>query len=298
MRVQSAVLFLLFAAISAQAQVPIETFIVQGAPTSDQLAQWSALPGTRDYVIQLSSTEDDLSGLTQLQGARKITVEFPDFPAEDDIAAWQLLANQGVEFVAASAFMPAQVDIDRLNRVGFTQCNIRLSFYPDPADAQRTTQLGCNPSFEFVGNYPKYAEKDGVAALPARSPLTFHVDFWPYYTHMDVLNLIPQPIHLWIQGMYPPADELQYLHNLRRLNQVTVETDFDPISPDDWKIFGNINVTWRSKNRVPSAAGLEAFQKGGANREFVLETDRDPSEQEMEVLRQSPLAIRWIHAAP
>ena len=145
---------------------------------------------------------------------------------------------------------------------------------------------------------PKYAEKDGVAALKVKTPLTFDIDFWPYYTHMDVFNLLPEQIHVWVRDMYPPADELQYLHNIKRLNEITVETSFEPNSPDDWKVFGDVKVRWQSKDHVPAAADLAAFQQGGANREFILDSDRAMTDEELEILRQSPLPTRWIHDAP
>ena len=72
---------------------------------------------------------------------------------------------------------------------------------------------------------------------------------------MDVFNLIPQQIHVWVRDMYPPSDELQYLHNIKRLNEITVETSFEPNSPDDWKVFGDVKVRWQSKDHVPAAAG-------------------------------------------
>ena len=179
------------------------------------------LDGTRDYLFQLKDPDtSDLSGLTELRGARKVTVEADDFPNEDTVAAWQKLANQGVEFVAMNVILPTDLDIERLNRIGFSKCMFILEYYPDPADSERMSRLGCELTVEFFGKaYPKYAEKDGVAALPVKTPLTFDIDFWPYYTHMDVFNLIPQPIHLWVRDMYPPADELQYLHNIQRLER-------------------------------------------------------------------------------
>jgi hypothetical protein len=272
--------------------------VVTGSPSSDQIAGWSALPGTRDFLFQIPDPDSsDLTGLTLLRGARRITVEASDFPNDDTTDAWQKLANQGVDFVALNVMLPTDSDIDRLNRIGVSHCIFVLQYYPDPADSARMSQLKCELSVTFVGDYPKYAEKDGVAAFPLAT-LTFDIDFWPYYTHMDVFNMIPQSIHLWVRDMYPPQDELQYLRNIKRLNMVTVETSFDPNSPDDWKVFGDVKVRWQSKNFVPSTASLEAFQKGGPNREFILDSDRELNPEESQRLRDLAIPVRWIHDAP
>ena len=284
---------------NAWAQLPAETFVVSGSPGSDQIARWSSLAGSRDYLFQLKDPDtSDLSSLSQLRGARKITVEAADFPNEDTATAWQKLAAQGVEFVAMNVILPTDGDIERLNRIGFSKCIFIMSYYPDPADSERMSQLKCELSITFFGDYPKYAEKDGVAALPVKTPLTFDIDFWPFYTHMDVFNLLPQSIHLWVRDMYPPADELQYLHNIKKLDRITVETSFDPNSGDDWKVFGDVRVQWQSKDHVPTAENLAAFQKGGGDREFILDMDRALTAEESATLSTSPLPVRWIHEAP
>lgn len=278
----------------------METFVVNHAPAPDEIARWSDLPGTRDYLFQIDDPQtSDLSALSELRGAGKLTVETTDFPNQDTVAEWRKLANQGVEFVVMNVNLPTDGEIDILNRIGVSRCTFILDYYPDPADSQRMSRLTCSLTVEFAADaYPKYAEKDGLVALPVKTPLVFAQDMWPYYTHMDVFNLIPQQIRLFVRDMYPPSDELQYLHNIHRLEGITVDETYDPNSPDDWKAFGDVPVTWQSEDYVPSAAGLAAFESGGPNRQFILDSTRQITDDELKVLRESPFPVRWIHDAP
>jgi hypothetical protein len=295
-------LIALLASTSAFAAVPHETFYYEGAPTPDLVARWSALPGSRSFLIRTdSATRWELEALLPLRGADRLQIEAARFPGEDSVDAWKKLAVRGAELVVLDGGLPTDDEIDRLNRIGLAGHLFVLTGFPGEDDAKRLARLQGPVSLTLVTRlYPRFVDRDSFRALPPGLPLLFSTDYWPWYTHMDVMNMIPQPLRLRVKDMFPPEESLQYLHAIKRLREVSVDTDYDAPDAREWEKFGALPVRWSSRGRVPSAEGLAAFERSGrlGPRRLTIDSDTAFTDEESGRLTRSPLAVEWIHLAP
>jgi hypothetical protein len=287
--------------VQAQAALPHETFFLPRIPTAEEVRLWSSLPGTRSYVFQ---TEDpfaeELKQVAQLKGADRILIEVRRFPGEDSLPEWKKLAAQGVELVGFGSGFPTDDEIRRLNEAGFAKIRIAISYFPGPEDAMSLGKLHASVALTFAaGQFPRSEDKPGLLAIPAQIPLLFVTDYWPSYTHMDLLNLLPQPRSLRVTDMLMPDESVDYVRHIQKLQSIEMETGFDPAA-SDWKRFEGLPLTWTSKNHVPPAETLDAFARSGAgtsSRRLVIDQDIPLSSEELARLISSPLAVQWIHAA-
>ena len=287
----------------ATASVPHETFVAEVIPTQDQIDAWSVLPGTRTYLIQTRDPGSyDLGILKTIRGCDRLEIEDSMYPTPDTVDAWKILASRGAEFIALGAGVPLPEEIDRLNAIGFSSCLIVLDYFPGVEESQRLNGLQCLKSITFAGNrYPKYEEKPGLAALPSGVPWLIATDYWPYYSHMDLFNMLPQHLKLRVSDMYPPDDEWDYLLHIQRLDQIEVQSDYEPNSSDVWKKFGATPVSWLTHDSVPTAAAIAAFASSApvpGARKLVIDQDRSFNDSEKAALENATIPIEWIHLAP
>ena len=281
-----------------------ETFFYKGAPTSDQISEWSTLQGKRGYRIDLQDPLAwDLEVFNKLQGADRIQLEITKYPGEDTVKAWTHLAEQGAELVVLVGLLPNDNDIDRLNRIGFSRYVFGLNDVPSIQETRRLAKLKAPTAITFItGSYPKYPDKEVFQAIPLATPLLFTVDYWPQYTHMDTLNLLPQHKRIQMtQDVFPTDSDVQYLRKVRDLDEITFLTTDDAAPINGWAKFGAIPVRWSCKNWVPTQKALDAFAgsavPGGARR-LSLDQDQPLETAERTRLEKSAVPVEWVHAAP
>ncbi len=285
---------------SAHALPIHETFFVQGVPGADTLDRWSALPGTRSYTFQLDAPyPSDFDLISQIKGADHIQVEVTSYPIAQDIAGWKKLVDQGVELIALNAGLPTPTEIDVLNTIGFSKLIIIMTGFPGEAQAAQLANLTIPTTFTSVTSiYPRLVERPAFLAIPASIPLTFVTDYWPWYVHMDVLNMLPQTKRLRIRGMMPPEQELPYLRNIKTLQGVVVETDYDVPDSESWARLNGIPTTWALTQVAPSQEALNAFAIAGEARRISIDQDWALTAEERARLEKSGLAVEWIHTPP
>jgi hypothetical protein len=293
----------LLASSSAHALPVHETYIVQDYADESRLSHWSALPGSRSYVFQYRAPgSDQLEPLTRLRGADQVEIEVSTYPGEDSIDAWTKLARSGVTLVGLDAGIPTDDEIARLNRAGISRYIFVLTYAPGPEEAARIGKLHGSISLTMaLTAYPKFEDRPGLIAVPAGVPMLFSTDYWPFYTHMDLFNTLPNSIRLRVSDMFPPSDELTYLTHIQRLRDVTVETlGGDAPDTDSWTNFGGIPVRWSSKDFIPSADGIAAIERSASlgRRSITIDSDYPLSDDERGRLEASSLPVEWIHAAP
>jgi hypothetical protein len=290
----------------AHAQVPHETLYYQGIPTDDLVALWSTLPGSKSFVLNIGGADASLlEPLARLRGADRILVETDQYPNPSSVAAWKRLAGQGVEFalLGERAGMPTEDEVQRLNEAGFARCLFAIGYLPGPAESKRLDALRCRLALTFaVSAYPRFVDKEGLAAIPARVPTLYSTDYWPSYTHMDTLNLLPHRKRLRVRDSFPPTDTLPYLFNIQKLDSVEIDTSFDA-QASDWAPLAPLSLTWSSVGHVPSARALADFARaptadGAAPHRLVIDSDLEWTADERARVEASPLAVEWIHAAP
>ncbi|MCC7440093.1 MAG: hypothetical protein IT285_00580 [Bdellovibrionales bacterium] len=295
---------LLFLSLPAEALPLEQVFFHQGPASAESVAHWSSLPGQRSYVLDLGNpTSLDLRVLLGLAGLERAELESARYPGEDTEASWKLLASRGAGFVALNAGMPSADEIARLNGIAFPRISIVLQGFPGEDEAARLKDLRGNVSLTLVtAYYPRYDDRPAFDRLPATVPLLFVTDYWPWYAHMDVFNLIPQTIRLRVSNIFPDPASLDYLHHIRRLERVQVETSFDAPSADEWTKFRQKPVHWITREWVPSEAALDAFAAGGPSqlglRRLTVDQDWDLMPEEIARLERQPLPVRWIRRAP
>jgi hypothetical protein len=302
--------FTAFVSTSFAFAAPIhETIYSMGSPTEDQIAQWSSLPGPtgpqgsggRGFLFQIADPyATDLRTIAQLRGADRIQVEVSRFPNEDTVAAWSDLASKGVELISYRAFFPTDGEIERLNRSGFSKVVIVAEGYPDPDTAARMSQLKAQLSITFAPRaYPRLIDMPGLAAIPSAIPLLFALDYWPWYTHMDVLNMLPHAKRLRVVGgSFPTEESLPYLKNIHSLSDVTVELTNEP-DPAEWRKFGTLPVTWSSRGITPGVDALNAYTRSaptGSTRRLIVDNDLPLTHSERAAIESAPLtSAEWIH---
>ncbi|HLD99672.1 MAG TPA: hypothetical protein VJB59_05395 [Bdellovibrionota bacterium] len=283
-----------------------ESFVFSGTPTSDLIAQWSALPGTRSYLFQLPNpSPEELRALAVLRGADLLQIEASSYPDRDTLDSWKLLARHGVQFIAFDLQLPTAEQLELLNEIGFSRLIFLLSYIPDLEESARLAELRAPFSITFAGaSYPRYDDKIFLLAIPKTVPLTFAASYWPWYSHMDLFNMLPHAQKLQIIGAFPSDDHLPYLQNIRGLREIVVETDFEPSDPEIWKKMAtgsdqtmNRTIKWISKDRVPTKQALDAFAETGSVR-LTIDQDYDLSEEERTRLTESAIPVEWVHAAP
>jgi hypothetical protein len=290
-----------FAGATCFALPPHETFYVDGPPSEYQIQQWSLLPGTRSYLFKIGSPyTTDLEIISKLRGADRIRIEVSTFPGEDSWKAWQKLASQGVEFIGLDAGLPSDAETERLIRIGFTRYAFVLPDYPNEVEAARLKSLGAPVSLTFSRNaFPRYTDLPRLQALDHAFPLLFINNLWPFFNHMDAMRMVPQPKSIRITGIYPVEENLEYLQHITGLTGITVDADFEPADGSVWEKFGQIPVTWLSRDHVPTEKALRNLFGSGVNsRKLTLDQDFPLTDEEVARLSASPVSVEWIHAPP
>ena len=280
-----------------------ETYVVSGPPTAETVRKWSSLPGGRNYLFQIENpTSQDLSTILTLERADLIQVEASAYPNREDLSSWKALAQKHAQFVARDLQLPDPEQVELLNEIGFSRVIFLLSYIPDPAESERLASLHSPVSVTFATSaYPRYDDKALLLAIPKEIPLTFVGNYWPWYTQMDLFNMLPNPQRLRIIGSLPSEDALPYFRNLKNLQEVTIELDFD--SEDLWEKLGSVPITWISKDHVPSPAALQAFASSGrplaAARKLTIDRDTELNSDErtqLADLARASVAVEWVHS--
>jgi hypothetical protein len=287
-------------ALQAYALPLHETLFSEGIPTSQEIEALNRLPGVRTYrFLTDSPPPNELERLMTLKGYDRVQVVLNQWPRPELVAQWRILAKRGFEIAGVGAGIPNDTEVTALNEIEFPRVVITSRVYPVTAEGQRITQIKTPVSVSFNNpDFPKYAEREGFYSIPSTVPLLFVTNYWPGYFAEDVLNFFPQPVRLRIVDTVPTGMHFEYLHAIKRLVEVTVETDFDPIDPSLWKNFAHTPVHWLRKDGVPSPMALQAFSDSAgpsSPRRLTLQDDVTLTSDERARLVASPVEVDWDH---
>lgn len=283
------------------ARPPRET-MVAAFVSPEAINEWSALPGSRDFILQLANPDpQDLRLIGRLKGASRIQIQVECLPGTDTLAGWKSLADQGVELVVTGGGAPTVSEIERLNRIGFPRILFVMGYFPDLQEAARLRNLKTPFSIRFLARqYPRFTDRDALRAMPESASLGFVTDYWPWYVQMDLFNMLPQPKRIHVKDLFPEGKGLEYLLAIQRLEEVTVETDYEP-PPGTWDRFQSLNVRWLLRDLFPSAAGLDDFARSAGARPdrrlLRLHNELAPTAEEWRRLSGSPVPVEWAHGA-
>ncbi len=296
-------LFLLTGAtlsLSAQARPLKETLFSQGMPTAETVDLWNKTPGTRNYRIAAGDpTTTDLEALLKLQNADRLEIGVLRYPFPSESAAWKKLASRGAQINIIEGILPSPEGLKFLDSLGFKKILFVITGPQEPSFAAALETLHAEVALTYAGRaYPKYLDKDSWTAIPARVPLNIATDFWPGYTQMDLLNILSMPQTIRVRDMFPPDDTFPYLLNIKKLQWVTLDTDFDPWDQGAvWKKFGAMKVRWNRRGIVPSEDVLRAFAESAPSelRSLVIDTENELSSEERARLERLPIPVEWLH---
>ena len=304
---QSPVLIGIFLGASQVSAMPTlntvhQTFFYNHIPSHQTLDYLSTLPGARGYIFQTQKPwAGELESLSSLRGADRIQVESDRFPDEDTLAAWKTLASRGVELVGLRAGTPVAEEIRQINDSQFSRLLLVLESFPTLEESKRLSEIQVPFSITFATNaFPKTENKEGLLKLPSTVPLLFVTDYWPWYVHMDLLNLLPQPRSIRVtRGFFPPQEALQYLRNIKNIQALGVETDFEP-APQEWQKFKDLPLTWTCQGNVPSEGAIKEFiaHRGSASRKLILNYEGALTQSELDRLAQLGIPVEWVHQGP
>jgi hypothetical protein len=288
---------------AAPSSITQELFF-QGNPSEQQIQKWKELPGPKNITVWLDHAGEwnlaPFLKFDRLDGFR-IQTELP--PQRDSLHLWKELATKGVTWVSLSGGIPLSHEVEILKEIGFSQITLVLLSYPSEEDAARISTLETPLLISFFARrYPLFMERDALDLLPVSATLFFVTDYWPWYSHMDLFNLLPHEIRLRVRDSFPSEDHWPYLHYIRRLKGVEIVTGFEYVEKNTWEKFQSIPVTWITQNWIPSEQALLDFetstQRPKEKRKLLIDQDQPLTSEEKSLLKKRPFAVHWLRAAP
>lgn len=290
-----------FFAFSAHALPIHEIGYVQGPVADSTIQQWREQPPVQEWIVHHEAPRPrELERWLAIARTAPIRFEVEEFPRSDSLTTWKRLAETGARLVLLNASPRTAEQVRMLDEVGFASVRLVTSDYPGESHATLLATIQ-TPFQMTIQSYrlPLFTDRDALRKLPANLDLTFAADYWPGYSHMDLFNMIPQPIHLRISGYFPSGTAVDYLSAIQRLRQITVEVDsFPPAS--DWEKLGSGSITWIARGPVPSGQAIDDFIGTGdpLQRNILIDRDTPLTGQERERLRNSPIRVDWIRRLP
>ncbi len=275
------------------------TFVLSHTPGEAELARLAKVPGPKAYRVTVSTpSAADLARLVRLPEATRIELRFTEPPRQALLPEFQALAKQVPQAMFLFQDQPLVSEIRRIREAGFARLWISVQQYPiSQGDLDAYALLG--PESWVVFNTGRFPKADGEQGVLLEFPkdlggLQFVSTSWPRYYAMDFLNRLPQPKRLNIVDISPSESDLPYLKNIRQLDRLVVETDFDP-SATLWGLLGTIPVSWLRGQGVPGAAQLGVIQKsignGGHFEKLILRDGREVTSTERARLEASGLQV-------
>lgn len=294
--------------LTAQALTVHETWVTPQAPMANEIDAWKKMKTgeeNRSYLIQLGDpTSFELQQLLTFDISDHLRLEVTRIPGEDVRKMYTQLAGRGAEFISLQGSLPTEDEANRLKKIGFSTSVFAIAAAPNANQAKLLNLLPGKVSVSLVlRHYPKFVERDQFLALPATSPLLFIMDFWPDYTHMDVLNTLPHMKRLRVRDVYPPESQLPYVNAIKNLEEISFELQSLP-DLETWKkmvrSFPGKNLQWIT-HVAPTKEHISVFvqsAQGTDQRRITVDSDLELPGDIQAALKSCPAAVDWIHATP
>jgi|GEM_PF-2622523 len=276
-----------------------ETVFIQEMPTRETIQKWNQSPVARSYRISGEDpTRMDLEVLNGLIRFESLEIGVSNFPYPSEADAWNKLAARGAQLNVLTGYLPGGDTLKLLDSLGFSKILFVITAPQDPGVTAQLAGLKSQVSITYATRaYPRYMDRPSWDAIPARMPLTIATDYWPLYLQMDFLNLLAIPKNLMVKDIFPQEENFPYLLNIKGLNQVVVDTDFDPSNDGIWEKFGKLPVRWNRRDALPSEGTLAEFARSqsAGPRSLTVDTDIPLTREERTSLEKLPIPVRWLH---
>jgi hypothetical protein len=276
----------------------------QGSLSPAQVQRWNsdASAKSRELLIVWDFPQaSDLDQVLRVTGMTRIRVE-TQRPPRTELERWKKLAAKGVEWIGMSGDFPLAYEFQALREIRFPKATLVLSNFPEPAEGELLSTLETPLALSFnAGKLPTFSTKPGFEPLRVETPLLFVADYWPFYSHMDFFNLIPQRVRLRIRDSFPYGMAIEYLANIQRLEEIAVQVDFEPSQAQWQSLPQGVPLVWIPRAAVPTEKAirtLEGVRSRAAPTRIVIDSDTPLTPAERTRLERSAFNVEWIRSAP
>ncbi len=205
---------------------------------SENLSFFSPKPQRQTWLqvwFNSDPTVEELENLKTYQSLKKITLVFKEpvapFLKDAYLDLATVLKTQKQELLLKFLkTWPTAFEAEVLKPICNTETKITflVDSLPTTAEAANIQSLkNCVHVYFSIGRYFHYKDLETVRLLK-EIPLTLVNNYHPANSHADNLNLIGNPIHLWIVHIFPLAEQIPYLNQIKQLESLHWELDFYP----------------------------------------------------------------------
>lgn len=258
-----------------------KTWLLDSLDDPDTLVAILRDPNSEVRVILEDPTASELSALRHLP--RSIEIVSKRFPGADTETAWsQASAKLALTWIEST--LPNKDEVQRMEKIPLKSIQWVTTGIPALPESEAISgfherhhsgSLALPHQVTFaLGFYPRFTDRPWIEELPPQLLLQWVVSGWPSYHQMDVLNLLPQPHQLRIQGGISWMEEdLPYLKNIQRLKRILWESNSEPVEgPAVWQRIPRLEYTWIAQDFLPSLESVRAFAASST----LASRDHDP----------------------
>jgi hypothetical protein len=277
-----------------------ETWVVSRAPSELELENLIKVLKNEDVVVTLADPAPvEIEALKNIpNGPGHRTLIMDRYPSSILVEHLQALKNWGL--VISEGSYPTDEEIHFLNLITPSRLVLAFSSYAGPelfaklhrlpGIQERTTRI----SF-IAPAYPRFLNRDSFLAAPSKLAMEFYQDYWPQYIHMDVFNMIPQPISLRVREVIASVPDLLYAKSIRNLEKVVFDSAI-PLSQEAWDEFSGWPLKWVTGGAIPTDEQVTHFAQEG--RTLEIDSDEPLAPNLLHRWSQLPVHINWVHLAP
>jgi hypothetical protein len=296
------VVLALLSSLPVQANPIQEIWFATRPLDSLQLKKWEQHPNRPKVRVSLEDpTGSDLRDLKSIHKAGRLELVLGRYPDESTLPALKEFSAINPLWVAFNeGGFPVRPEIDRLNQLRLEKLIIAFTGIPSPGPARDLALLKAPLQLTYITReYPKFMDRDAWESLPKTAPLLISTDYWPQYNAMDILNVLRIPVSIRVRESFPPEESWPYLLNIKTLQKVEIESEWDGPQDQTWERFGKLPVRWIRKSAPPSKEGRQRFEASRTigTRDLLLDFDLPLSSQERAELENSPLDISWLRSS-
>jgi len=294
-------LAILLSSVIANAGPIDEVWFTQDSPTPQLIQRWRNSPSTtRLRAFLKDPSAQDLLEFEFAHREGRLELVLGRFPDPSTLPALERLSQIRPLWLAfTEGGFPVVPEIERLNRLQIRKLIIVFIGLPSEAPARNLALLKAPVQLTYATReYPKYMDRNLWEAIPKSTPLLISTDYWPFYTAMDFLNILKLPVSLRVAESFIPEESWPYLLNIKGLQGVELESDWDGPSDFNWSRLGTQPVRWTRRYTPPSLEALNRFASSlqVGKRELLLDLVESMTQEEVRYLKESELPVTWIRS--
>jgi hypothetical protein len=254
-----------------QRQASIKINALQYQQTSDSAnhdRHWLGIDFKDDPIV------GDLSELGTVSGYERLSLTFrkPVLPAiaEEYISAARAWKRSGIEAqLRFLGTLPTEQEAEILKPLCALGIRIRFIATVLPTESEAKNLLGLRDCAEVqfaIGRYFKQDDLTDVRRVLGL-PLGVATDYFPTYTHVDLMNTLDSPISVFVTNALPLPENIEPFNQLKRLTRLTLDLTYTPLA-ENYAAIERLSSERRSellslewRNVQPSQAEIDAWKR-------------------------------------